>query len=98
MPLQATVNAAARQLGVEAAAHRLDDVIERQGKATAQLDDQAFFPWADRGGQSMRAGRAVGDVLAGFPARHGARMDPEFVSQRRMGGGALLDIGASARR
>jgi hypothetical protein len=44
VPLQATVNAAARQLGIEAAAHRLDDVIERQGKATARLDDQAFFP------------------------------------------------------
>jgi len=98
VPLQAPVNAAARQLGIEAAAHRLDDVIERQGKATAQLDDQAFFPWADRGGQPMRAGRAVGDVLAGFPARHGASMDPQFVSQRRMGGGALLDIGAGARR
>ena len=36
----------------------------------------------------MRAGRAVGDVPAGFPARYGARMDPEFVSQRGIGGGA----------
>jgi hypothetical protein len=46
----------------------------------------------------MRAGRAVGDVPAGFPARHGASMDPEFVGQRGIGGGALLDIGARARR
>ena len=35
VPLHATVNAAARQLGIEAAAHRLDDVIERQDYGAA---------------------------------------------------------------
>jgi hypothetical protein len=90
------VNAAARQLGVEAAPHRLDDVVERQGEAAPQFDDQAFFPLTDRGGQAMRAGRAVGDVLAGSPARHSARMDPEFAGQCGMRGAALLDIGAGA--
>jgi len=70
---------------------------KRQREAAPQLEDQAFFPCRDRGGQAMRAGRAVGGVLAGFPARHGARMDPELAGQRRSGGGAPLDIGAGAR-
>jgi len=86
------------RLGLRQAPHRLDDVVERQRQAAAQLDDQGFFPLADRGGQPMRAGRAVGDIGAGFPARHGARMDAELAGQRGRGGGALLDIGAGARR
>ena len=45
MPLQAAVDGAARQLGIEAAPHRLDDVVERQGEAAAQLDHQGFFPF-----------------------------------------------------
>jgi hypothetical protein len=73
--LEATVHAAARQLRVEAAPHRFDDVVERQYEAAAQLEDQGFFPGGDRGGQAMRASRAVGDVAAGSPARHGARMN-----------------------
>ena len=39
MALEAAVHAAARQLRVEAAPHRLDDVVERQDEAAAQLDD-----------------------------------------------------------
>jgi hypothetical protein len=98
VPFEAAMDAAARQVGVEAAPHRLDDVVERQRQALAQLDDQGFFPLADRSSQPMRAGRPVGDVGAGFPARHGARMDAELARQRGRGGGAVLDIGAGARR
>ena len=43
--LEAAMHAAARQLRVEATSHRLDDVVERQRQAAAQLDDQGFFPW-----------------------------------------------------
>jgi hypothetical protein len=62
--------------GVEVGPHRLDDVVERQFEAAAQLENQGFFPGGDRGDQAMRAGRAVGDVAAGFPARDGAGMMP----------------------
>ncbi len=97
VPLQAAVNAAARQFGVEAAPHHFDDVVERQGETAAQLDDQAFFPFTDRGGQAMRAGRTVGDILTDLPACHGAGMDAELAGQRGMGGAAVLDIGTGAR-
>jgi hypothetical protein len=92
------MNAAARQVGVEAAPHRLDDAVERQRQAAPQLDDQGFFPLTDRGGQPMRAGRPAGNIAAGFPARDGARMDAELARQRGMGGGALPHIGVGARR
>jgi hypothetical protein len=49
VPPQPAVNAAARQLGVEAAPHGLEDVVQRQGEAASQLDDQAFFPCRHRG-------------------------------------------------
>jgi hypothetical protein len=94
---EAAVHAAARQLGVEAAPHRLDDVIKRQRQAVAQFEDQGLFPIADRRRHAMRAGRTVDDIGAGFPARHGAGMDAELLRQRGSGGGALLDISAGAR-
>ncbi len=62
--LQAPVNSAARQRGIDAAPHRLGDVVERQGEAAAQFDDQGFFPWRQAGVEAMRAGRAVGDIVA----------------------------------
>ena len=46
----------------------------------------------------MRAGRAVGAVAAGFPARDGAGMDAELARRRGRGGGALVDVSAGARR
>jgi len=79
---EAAVHAAARQLGVEAAPHRLDDVIKRQRQAAAQFEDQGLFPIADRRRHAMRAGRTVDDIGAGFPARHGAGMDAELLRQR----------------
>ena len=96
--LQAAVNAAARQLWIDAAPHRLDDVVERQGKAAAQLDNQGFFPLGQRGGQPMRAGRAIDHILTVFPARYGAAMDAELAGQHAGRGGAFLNIGADARR
>jgi hypothetical protein len=46
----------------------------------------------------MRAGRAVGNVLAGFPARDGAAVNAELTGQHGVAGAALLDGGAGARR
>ena len=97
--LQTAVDGAARQLGVDAAPHRLDDVVERQGEAAAQLDDQGFFPighgrWLSRCGRVERSTH----VLTALPARHGAAVDAEFAGQRGDRGLAFLDIGADARR
>jgi hypothetical protein len=66
VPLQTVVNAAARQLGVEAAPHC--------------PDDQAFFPFARRDSQPMWAGRTIGDILAASPPRHGAATDTQFAA------------------
>ena len=96
--LQAPVDGAARQLLIDAAPHRFDDVVERQGKAAAQLDDQAFFPLGHRRGQPMRTGRAIDHILTVFPAGYGAAMDAELAGQHAGRGGAFLNIGADARR
>ena len=86
MPLQAPVHAAARQLRINAAPHRLDDVVERQRQAVAPLEDQSLFPSGDRGGQAMRAGRAVGGIPGG-PS-----------SARRCGDGCRARAPARCRR
>ena len=96
--LQAPVDGAARQLLIDAAPHRFDDVVERQGKAAAQLDDQAFFPLGHRRGQPMRTGRAIDHILTVFPAGYGSAMDAELAGQHAGRGGAFLNIGADARR
>jgi len=98
VPLQTAVNGAARQLGVDASPHRLDDVVERQRQAAAQFDDQGFFPFSHRGGQAMRPGGSIDDLLAALPSRHGARMNPKLTGQRAVRGGTYLDVGADARR
>ena len=98
MPLQAAVDGAARQRGIEAAPHRLGDVVERQGEAAAQLNDQGFFPIRHHRGQPMRTGRAVEELGARLPPRHGPAVDAELAGQRAGRGAALLDIGAGARR
>ena len=59
MPLKAAVDGAARQPRVDAAPRRLGDVVERQGEAAAQLDNQGFFPWRQAGVEAMWAGRAM---------------------------------------
>ena len=97
VPLQAAVGGAARQLRIEAASHRLDDVVERQGEAAAQLDHQGFFPFPQRGVQPVRPGGAVGHLLAGFPPGHGAAVDAEFTRQGGVGGLAFSNVGADAR-
>ncbi len=79
------------------APHRLDDVVERQGEAAAQLDHQGFFPLRHRRAQPVRPGRAVGDVVAGFPPGDGAAVDAEFAGERSVVRLALLDVGAGAR-
>ena len=45
-----------------------------------------------------RPGRAIGDILARAPARHGAAVDAELAGQRGVAGLALLNASAGARR
>ena len=97
VPLQAAVDGAARQLGIEAASHRFDNVVERQGEAAAQLHNQGLLPRRHGGVQPVPARRVVGRVLAGFPPRHGAVVDAEFARQGDVGGLAFRDVGAGAR-
>ncbi|MEK7265831.1 MAG: hypothetical protein AAB227_07005 [Pseudomonadota bacterium] len=42
MAPERSVNGAARQLGVDAAMRHFDDVVERQGKARPEIDDEAL--------------------------------------------------------
>ena len=59
--------------------HRLDEVVERQRQAAAQLDDQAFFPFvpfAQGGGQAVRADGLIDDLPARLPTRPGAAVMP----------------------
>src|SRR5712691_4926536 len=96
--LEATVDGAARQGGIETAAHRFDDVVERQGEGAAQLDAQRLFPIGHRGGQPMRHMRAVMDLAAAAPAGDGAGADPELARQSGGRGGAVLNVGPYPRR
>jgi hypothetical protein len=43
MALETTVDGAARELGVETAAHDLDDIVERQRKPRAQFADERLL-------------------------------------------------------
>ncbi len=97
VPLQAAVDGAARQLGVDTAPHRLDDVIKRQGEAAAQLDRQGFFPLRHGSVRPVRPGRAVGHLRAGFPPRHSAAVNAELASRRGVGCPASLGVGAGTR-
>ena len=96
--LQAAVNGAARQLGVDAAPHRL--VTSSSGRARLRRSStiKPSSHSRQRGGQAMRTGGAIDDVLAAFPARHGAAVDAELAGQRAVRGAAILDIGADPRR
>lgn len=83
---EAAVNGAAGEGWIEASAHGLNDVIERQGEAAAQLDDQIFLALGDRGADAVRAMRSVGCIGAGFPASHGSAADAEFAGEVAVGG------------
>lgn len=90
MALEAAVDGAARELRVEAAAHGLDDVVERQIEAGAQLDEHALLERAEADGEAMRGVRAIGDAGARYPAADGLLADAKLLRQPGDGGGAVL--------
>ena len=98
MALQAAVDGAARQLGVDAAPQHFGDVIEREHQAAPQLNHQAVFFSRQAGGQAVGPMRAVKHLAAAAPAGDGVVADPELTHQFAWPGQALLDIGADRRR
>lgn len=97
---EATVDAAARQLGIGAAAHDLDDVVERQSKRGPQFDRQRLLGGRHRYGKALGRVRAVGDAIAIFPAADGGFVDAILGREHsyRSGLGAQLNFGPGARR
>ncbi|NHH97571.1 hypothetical protein DYY66_1223 [Candidatus Nitrosotalea sp. FS] len=96
--LEAAVDGAARERRVETAAHRLDDVVEREREGAAQFETQRDLPIGHRGGQPMRHMRAVMHLAAATPAGNGAGTDAELAHQAAGRGGAVLDVGPDPRR
>ena len=93
MALQAAMDGASGELGVEAAAHHLDDVVERQIEGGAQLADQLLFHGGQRDAHPLRPVRAVLGGGAASPAADGLLVHAELDGQFRHRGGAGLDVG-----
>jgi hypothetical protein len=98
MALEAAVDAAARQLGVEAAPEHFDDIVERQSEASAQLDRQALLLGGQRCGDAVRAMGTVVDVAAAAPAGDGVVAHSQFADEFAGAGAALLNVGPGGRR
>lgn len=94
VPLQASMGGAARQIGLHAASHDLDDVVERQLDAGAQLTDQFFFQGRERAADLLGPGGAVVGGVTAAPAFHRPAADAEFGDKLGDGGGARLDVGS----
>jgi hypothetical protein len=67
MALEATMNGAARELGIDAAAHHFGDVVERQVQLGAQFADQRLLDRGEAGGQFLGDVRAIGDYRTPTP-------------------------------
>ena len=98
MALQATMDLAARQLGVHASAQYFDNVIERQPDRGTQLDGEPFLNGCHRRGDSVWAMRTIIDAAAIAPARDCALADAELDGQFTDRGGAVLDVRPGFRR
>nr|WP_194461722.1 hypothetical protein [Bradyrhizobium sp. CCBAU 53421] len=96
--LQAAVNGAAGQLGIDAAPHHLDDVVERQLQRRPQLAHRPLFDGRQAGHEVVRPVRAVLDRGAAAPAIDRGLADPEFGRQFGDRLLAALDVGTRLRR
>jgi hypothetical protein len=96
--LEVAVHLAARELRVDAAAHDLDDVIERQSHAYSELDHEPLFERRHRRRDAVRTMRAVAYVLAATPARDRTLAHAEFPGEVGDRSLARLDISADFRR
>ena len=96
--LQTAVNGAAGQLGIDAAPHHLDDVVQRQLQRRPQFADRPLFHRRQAGRQVDRPVRAILDRRAAAPAADRGLADPQFGRQLRDRLLAALDVGTRLRR
>ena len=85
---------AARELGIEAAPHDLDDIVERQCQPRAQLADERLFYRREADRQVLGRVRAVVDRGTATPAAYGRFADPEL--GRKFGDGLAAVLYAKA--
>jgi hypothetical protein len=95
--LQAAVDGATGQLGIDAALHHLDDVIQRQLQRRPKLANSSFLHRRQAGRQVQRPMRAVCHTRAAAPAINRRLADPELGRQLSGRFFAALDIGACLR-
>jgi hypothetical protein len=95
---QAAMDGAARELVVDAAAHDLDDVVERQVEPGAQFDHQLLLCRVEARREAMGRVRAIDDPRTRSPAPDRRLADAEFRREGGHAGLARLDIGSRLRR
>jgi hypothetical protein len=96
--LEAAVQGRAGDIGAQAAAHDLQGIVERKSQPGAQFDGDLLLFGGKAGGQGMGRGRAIGHVLALFPAPDRCLADAEFARQRGRRLATRLDVGPHFRR
>ena len=79
---QATMNGAAGEFGIEAAAHHLDDIVEGQLQSRSQLTDEGFLNRRQAGDQDLGRVREVVHSRAPAPAPDRGLAHSQFVRQR----------------
>lgn len=89
--LHAAVDGAAREGGIDAPLHDLDDVVEAQADILPQFANERFIGRRGALSQPMPGVRSVGDAISGFPSPHGGFADTELAGQLRHGQRARLD-------
>ncbi|WP_456749248.1 hypothetical protein [Bradyrhizobium sp. USDA 4341] len=91
--LQAAVNGAAGQLGIDASLHHLDEVVQRQLQRRPQLANRSLFDGRQAGSEVVRPVRTVSNRGAAAPAVDRGLADPQF--SRQLGNRLLaaLDVG-----
>ena len=78
VPNQAAMDGVARQRAVDAPAHHLGDVVERQAQLGAQLADQLLLKPRQADGQALGRVGAIVHALAPAPATDRRFADPEL--------------------
>jgi hypothetical protein len=78
MALEAAMDSAARELGINTTSHHLDDVVERQLQLCSQFTDQCFFHWREAGLQGLRRVRMVAHRGAATPSADRGLANAEF--------------------
>ena len=90
--LETAMDGAAGEPGIDAAAHHLGDVIERQPEADAQLAHQRLLQEREAGRQTLRSMRAIGNGRAAAPAANGGLAHSKLAGKRRHWRVTALDI------